>query len=63
MMSINPLTFETDEILRAGPLVNITVADEGFIVAAADGIVLYYKVSGEVEQLKIKAKARPSAIY
>lgn len=49
MASVNPETLETDEILRAGPLVNITVADEGFIVAAADGVVLIYKVSGEVE--------------
>ncbi|CAL5980383.1 PFU_(PLAA family ubiquitin binding) domain-containing protein [Hexamita inflata] len=56
-------TCESDVILKGEPIVCCIESSQGIITASVDGIIMCFGFDDSVEQLKIKCKARPSAMY
>lgn len=63
LLMVDADTFSTTELLRTDPLVGCVEWSDGIVVAAANGVLLSFDYSGQVEQLALKCADRPSSLY
>lgn len=53
----------SDQLMKGDPLVGCVAAEPGIVAACQDGTIVLFGYDDSVLQLKVKCKARPSALY